>query len=330
MQGLFRAVCSVASNTTQRIRNVVTGSTMSSFARLTFDNKALSELPLDETRLGGSRASVPGACFALVDPTPVDNPQLVCHSKEALELIGIAEEDVAHEDFVQFFSGNRLFEGSTSAAHCYCGHQFGYFSGQLGDGAAMYLGEVMNAEGERWELQLKGAGPTPFSRHSDGRKVLRSSIREFLCSEAMHHLGVPTTRAGACVTSDSRVVRDIFYNGNPIMERCTIVSRIAPTFLRFGSFEIFKPEDMQTGRSGPSVGRKDILEKMLEYTIVTFFPDIGSSFEEDKHQCYLDFYSEVVRRTAVMVAKWQCVGFCHGVLNTDNMSIVGKYRFALH
>ncbi|XP_077861514.1 protein adenylyltransferase SelO, mitochondrial-like, partial [Saccoglossus kowalevskii] len=135
-----------------------------------------------------------------------------------------------------------------------------------------YLGEVVNKRGDRWELQLKGSGLTPYSRMADGRKVLRSSIREFLCSEAMHHLGIPTTRAGSCITSDTKVQRDIFYNGNVIQEQATIVLRIAPTFIRFGSFEIFKPTDGLTGRKGPSVGRKDILVKMLDYCIKTFFP----------------------------------------------------------
>ncbi len=142
--------------------------------------------------------------------------------------------------------------GCSSAAHCYCGHQFGHFSGQLGDGATMYLGEVLNKKNERWEIQFKGAGPTPYSRSADGRKVLRSSLREFLCSEvcfvvllttslnlktnslkAMFNLGIPTTRAGTCVTSDTTVIRDIFYNGNPILERCTIILRIAMTFIRY-------------------------------------------------------------------------------------------------
>lgn len=287
-----------------------------------FDNLVLRTLPLDKEMGKGTRA-VPGACFSLVEPTPVENPEVVAHSKSALALLGVKEEDIEETTFAEYFSGNKLFNGSQPAAHCYCGHQFGYFSGQLGDGAAIYLGEIINDRNERWELQLKGAGMTPYSRHADGRKVLRSSIREFLCSEAMHYLGVPTTRAGTCVSSDSRVVRDMFYDGHPQMERCTIVSRIAPTFIRFGSFEIFKDTDPQTGRKGPSTGRVDILEKMLEYVITMFFPEIASRLADDKRSCYLDFYKEVVRRTARLVALWQCVGFCHGVLNTDNMSILG-------
>uniref|UniRef100_A0A670JBN3 Selenoprotein O n=1 Tax=Podarcis muralis TaxID=64176 RepID=A0A670JBN3_PODMU len=160
-------------------------------------------------------------------------------------------------------------------------------------------------------------------RQADGRKVLRSSIREFLCSEAMFHLGIPTTRAGTCVTSDSEVIRDIFYDGNPKKERCTIVLRIAPTFIRFGSFEIFKATDEYTGRKGPSVDRNDIRIQMLDYVISTFYPEILQAHSHNNVQRNAAFFREVTRRTARMVAEWQCVGFCHGVLNTDNMSIVG-------
>lgn len=222
--------------------------------------------------------------------------------------------------------------------------QFGNFSGQLGDGAAMYLGEILTEAGsKRWEIQLKGAGKTPYSRQGDGRKVLRSSIREFLCSEAMAGLGVPTTRAGSCVTSSTRVVRDMFYTGNNIEERATVIMRIAQTFLRFGSFEIFKGTDPVTGRSGPSAGMAlaqvplggrvsetdQHLHAMLDYTISSFFPDLWSvrTMPENEDQkrkvCYAAFLEEVTRRTARLAAKWQAVGFCHGVLNTDNMSIVG-------
>ena len=288
---------------------------------LTFDNRALKKLPIDNDKLNYVR-TVSGACFSLVKPTPVENPILVAHSTEALSLLGIDQSKESVEKFVEYFSGNALLPGSQPAAHCYCGHQFGYFSGQLGDGAAMYLGEVINGSGQRWELQLKGAGKTPYSRTADGRKVLRSSIREFLCSEAMHHLGVPTTRAGSCVTSDSRVVRDIFYSGNPIEERCTIISRIAPTFIRFGSFEIFKTRDAQTARQGPSLGRQDVKQQLVEYCISTFFPGIHAK-EISLLEKTREFFREVVLSTALLVSHWQTVGFCHGVLNTDNMSILG-------
>ncbi|XP_008567185.1 PREDICTED: selenoprotein O [Galeopterus variegatus] len=190
-------------------------------------------------------------------------------------------------------------------------------------GSTMLRIPASSAWGERWELQLKGAGPTPFSRQADGRKVLRSSIREFLCSEAMFHLGIPTTRAGACVTSESTVVRDVFYDGNPKYEKCTVVLRIASTFLRFGSFEIFKSADEHTGRAGPSVGRNDIRVQMLDYVVGSFYPEVQAAHGSDRVQRNAAFFREVTRRTARMVAEWQCVGFCHGVLNTDNMSIVG-------
>lgn len=186
----------------------------------------------------------------------------------------------------------------------------------------MYLGEVVNKKGERWELQFKGSGLTPYSRTADGRKVLRSSLREFLCSEAMFRLGIPTTRAGTCVTSSDTVERDIFYDGHPRQEKCTVITRIARSFIRFGSFEIFKTVDPMSGRRGPSVGRIDIMKQMLEYVIETFYPEIHEGHTNLSDRCEA-FYREITRRTAHLVAHWQCVGFCHGVLNTDNMSIIG-------
>ena len=186
----------------------------------------------------------------------------------------------------------------------------------------MFLGQVINSDNEVWELQLKGSGKTPFSRGSDGRKVLRSSIREFLCSEAMHYLGIPTTRCGTIVTSSTFVERDMFYTGNVIKEQATIISRIAPSFLRFGSFEIFKATDDITGRAGPSVGNNVLLKSMLDYLLEHHYSQFKSS-ETPSFRQYLDMFGEIVRLTAVLVARWQCVGFCHGVLNTDNMSILG-------
>uniref|UniRef100_F7G5N4 Selenoprotein O n=2 Tax=Monodelphis domestica TaxID=13616 RepID=F7G5N4_MONDO len=315
---------------------------------LRFDNRALRALPVEEPPPGGDSAPrpVPGACFSRVRPSPLRQPRLVAFSAPALALLGLdpppplgagpdqEEPEEAGEtpsrrvssaeaELELYFSGNALLPGSEPAAHCYCGHQFGSFAGQLGDGAAVYLGEVLGAAGQRWELQLKGAGLTPFSRQADGRKVLRSSIREFLCSEAMFHLGIPTTRAGSCVTSESKVIRDIYYDGNPKYESCAVVLRIASTFLRFGSFEIFKPPDEHTGRKGPSVGRNDIRVQMLDYVIGSFYPEIQAAHARDSMQRNLAFFREITRRTARLVADWQCVGFCHGVLNTDNMSIVG-------
>jgi len=221
------------------------------------------------------------------------------------------------------------------------GHQFGNFAGQLGDGAAMYLGEILSDIGyeqnsstpvsttqsvsvsesdnnhHRWELQLKGAGLTPYSRTADGRKVLRSSIREFLCSEAMYYLGIPTTRAGSLVTSDSTVERDPFYDGNSIDERCTIVSRIAPNFFRFGSFEIFKSADPGKSRAGPSAGNAELKKRLLDH-VLTYYPSIQATAQAPS-----ELLREVVKRTAELVALWQAAGWVHGVLNTDNLSIMG-------
>lgn len=149
---------------------------------LQFDNQSLRSLPVDPDRRNTQR-QVRGACFSLVEPTPVANPQLVVASLDALSLLDMHPDEVNRDDFAAFFSGNQLLPGAQPAAHCYCGHQFGSFAGQLGDGATMYLGEVVNGRGQRWEVQFKGAGRTPYSRTADGRKVLRSSLREFLCSE---------------------------------------------------------------------------------------------------------------------------------------------------
>ncbi|KAM9808362.1 selenoprotein O1 [Neosynchiropus ocellatus] len=309
------------------------GLSRSPLERLEFDNVALRRLPLDPVEDPGVR-QVKGACFSRVSPQPVTKPRFVAVSHEALALLGLSGDEVLNDPLAaEYLSGSKIMPGSEPAAHCYCGHQFGQFAGQLGDGAACYLGEVKVPAGQdpelllenpsgRWEIQVKGAGMTPYSRQADGRKVLRSSIREFLCSEAMFFLGIPSTRAGSVVTSDSKVIRDVFYNGNARHERCSVVLRIAPTFLRFGSFEIFKQQDELTGRQGPSYGRDEIRGQMLDYVIDMFYPEIQQN-HQDRVERNVAFFREVVRRTARLVAQWQCVGFCHGVLNTDNMSILG-------
>ncbi|KAF3689055.1 Selenoprotein O [Channa argus] len=305
----------------------------SALERLEFENVALRKLPLDPSDEPGVR-QVKGACFSRVKPQPLTNPRFVAVSHEALALLGLDGEEVMNDRLgPEYLSGSKVMPGSEPAAHCYCGHQFGQFAGQLGDGAACYLGEVKVPPGQdpellrenpsgRWEIQVKGAGLTPYSRQADGRKVLRSSIREFLCSEAMFFLGIPTTRAGSIVTSDSRVIRDVYYSGNPRHERCSVVLRIAPTFLRFGSFEIFKPADEFTGRQGPSYGHDEIRSQMMDYVIEMFYPEIQQNYP-DRVERNVAFFREVMLRTARLVAQWQCVGFCHGVLNTDNMSILG-------
>jgi len=296
--------------------------TLKSLADLHFDNSALRSLPIDPVKENYVRRQVKGTCFSYVEPTPVTNPKLVAASTDALELLDLDPKVVEDPLFLKCFSGCEKLPGSETAAHCYCGHQFGHFAGQLGDGRAMYLGEVVNHDGDRWELQLKGAGRTPYSRDGDGRAVLRSSIREFLCSEAMHALGIPTTRAGSCITSDTYVVRDLRYDGNPKRERATVVLRLAPTFLRFGSFQVVIAQDPTTGRPGSSTGRADILKSLLDYTIKYHYPTLMALHTEDTER-YVSLYREMVYRTALMVAEWQCVGFTHGVMNTDNMSVLG-------
>jgi uncharacterized protein YdiU (UPF0061 family) len=274
---------------------------------LKFDNRFLAELPGDPEQ-GPRRRQVHGACWSRVQPTPVQQPQLLAHSPEVAALLGIPEAEIATPEFAEVFGGNRLIAGMDPYAACYGGHQFGGWAGQLGDGRAIILGETVNAQGQRWELQLKGAGPTPYARRADGRAVLRSSIREFLCSEAMHHLGVPTTRALSLVATGEPVLRDMFYDGNPQYEPGAVVCRVAPSFIRFGNFEIF------TSRNDTA-----LLERLVDFTIARDFPELEGSTEEKRARWFV----EVCERTARMIAHWMRVGFVHGVMNTDNMSILG-------
>lgn len=304
--------------------------------RLTFDNRAVRVLPVD-TETKNFVRQVAGACFSRIAPTPVVNPRVVAWSASALELLGISAPHadlVKSPEFAKLFGGCHVPCGAQSVAHCYCGHQFGSFAGQLGDGAAILLGEVI-APTSRVELQLKGAGLTPYSRTADGRKVLRSSLREFLCSEAMHALNIPTTRAASIVTSDTRVTRDPLYNGNVVNERCSVVARLASTFIRFGSFEVVLERGHASDRAGPSPGNVDLARALFDFTAVNYFSDMAraaqptasspdSRLSDDvRPQVAHAVFAEVLARTARLVASWQAVGFCHGVLNTDNMSIVG-------
>ena len=274
---------------------------------LRFDNRFVNELPGDPEH-GPRLRQVHGALYSRVHPTPVAAPALIAHSREVAALLGIGEEDITDELFARVFGGNALLEGMAPYAANYGGHQFGNWAGQLGDGRAISLGETVNARGERWELQLKGAGPTPYSRNADGRAVLRSSIREFLCSEAMHHLGVPTTRALCLVGTGEPVVRDMFYDGHPRAEPGAIVCRVAPSFIRFGNFEL-------------PASRDDValLERLVDFTIARDFPHLAGSRE----QLRADWFREVCERTARLMAEWMRVGFVHGVMNTDNLSILG-------
>jgi uncharacterized protein YdiU (UPF0061 family) len=274
---------------------------------LRFDDSFVRELPADGIR-ENRRRQVQGACYSRVEPTAVARPQLLAHAREVAALLGISEAECASEEFAQVFAGNRLLPGMQPYAACYGGHQFGSWAGQLGDGRAITLGEVIARDGTRQELQLKGAGPTPYSRTADGRAVVRSSLREFLCSEAMHHLGVPTTRALCLVGTGEQVVRDMFYDGHPQYEPGAVVCRVAPSFLRFGNFEIFAAR-----------GDHASLTTLADYTLRTHFPELGPPGRD----AYARWFAEVCRRTAVMIVHWMRVGFVHGVMNTDNMSVLG-------
>ncbi|MGE3726263.1 MAG: YdiU family protein [Candidatus Sericytochromatia bacterium] len=276
-----------------------------------FDNRFISELPADPVSVNLSR-QVRGATWSEVAATPVAKPQLLAWSPEMAQALDINPEDFSSpafvEDFAQIFAGNRLLPGMKSYATRYGGHQFGNWAGQLGDGRALHLGEVVNKAGQRWDLQLKGAGPTPYSRRADGRAVLRSSLREFLCSEAMFHLGVPTTRALSLVLTGEEVVRDMMYDGNAGPEPGAIVCRVAPSFLRFGHYEILAAQK-----------EPELLEKLVDFTLARDYPEIAGEGQAKRGA----WFKEICGRTALMVAHWMRVGFVHGVMNTDNMSILG-------
>ncbi len=281
--------------------------TQGTLRELDFDNRFTRELPADPNTQN-RRRQVPGACYSFVEPTAVAAPQRVAYSREVADLIGLSTQTCESEAFAQVFTGNRLLPGMRPYAMNYGGHQFGNWAGQLGDGRAINLGEIVNQRSERWVLQLKGAGPTPYSRTADGLAVLRSSVREFLCSEAMFHLGVPTTRALSLILTGEQVERDMFYDGHPKLEPGAVVCRVAPSFIRFGSFQVFAAR-----------GEMDTLKQLTDYTIRTDFPHLG----EPSPDVYLQWFEEVCRRTVEMIVHWMRVGFVHGVMNTDNMSILG-------
>ena len=232
-------------------------------------------------------------------PTPLPAPYFVAASSRAAALVGLDAQALANEDFVAVFTGNRVPARSQPLSAVYSGHQFGVWAGQLGDGRAILLGDLPTPNGPM-ELQLKGAGLTPYSRMGDGRAVLRSSIREFLCSEAMAALGIPTTRALMVTGSNQGVVREN-------VETAAVVTRMAPSFVRFGSFEHWYYRD-----------KHDELRILADYVIKEFYPELAGA-----QNPYKQLLLEVTRRTAHLVAQWQAVGFMHGVLNSDNMSILG-------
>ncbi|MBU2995460.1 YdiU family protein [Cellulophaga baltica] len=265
-----------------------------------------SELPADPN-LENTRRQVAEACFSYATPKKTTKPELIHISNEMAEHLGFDATTIKTQEFLNIVTGNAIIEDSKPYAMCYGGHQFGNWAGQLGDGRAINLGEIVH-NNKRWALQLKGAGETPYSRTADGLAVLRSSIREYLLSEAMQHLGIPTTRALSLSLSGDKVLRDVLYNGNPEYEKGAIVARVAPSFLRFGNFEIFSSrQDYKT------------LETLVNYTIKHFYPHL----EQNSKDGYIQFFKEVSERTLKMIIEWQRVGFVHGVMNTDNMSILG-------
>ena len=278
---------------------------------ITLEDAFVSSLPGDPERKNYTR-QVPAAAYSFVEPTPVASPRLIAYSAEVAGLLGISNDDVQSEPVVAALAGNGLMPGSRPYAANYGGHQFGNGAGQLGDGRAIGLGEKVGPDGRRWELQLKGAGPTPYSRRADGRAVLRSSVREFLCSEAMYHLGVPTTRALSLVATGDPVLRDMFYDGRAANEPGAIVCRVAPSFLRFGSFEIHAARN-----------DKDTLRVLTEYVLRNYYPHHLDAAGGPTPAAISAMLVEIAERTALMVCHWQRVGFVHGVMNTDNMSILG-------
>jgi len=269
---------------------------------LTFDNSTVRALPADPLLLNEPRP-VLQACYTRVDPTPVRSPQLLGWVEDVGKLLGVSPPDSPDGRAAQVLGGNLVLPGMQPYAARYGGHQFGTWAGQLGDGRAITLAEVLRPDGKRYDLQLKGAGLTPYSRFADGRAVLRSSLREFLCSEAMHHLGVPTTRAPSLVGTGEQVIRDMFYDGRPEAEPGAVVCRVAPSFVRFGNFEIHTAHE-----------EHHALKRLADYVLAEHFPGLDT---------YVRWFEEVCRRTGRLLADWMRVGFVHGVMNTDNMSILG-------
>ena len=255
---------------------------------------------LETLTFDNTYARLPEAFFARQAPTPMPAPYLISFNADAAKLIDLHPDEAKRPEFAEYFSGNRTLPGSAPLAMLYAGHQFGHYVPQLGDGRAILLGEALSQTGQHWDIQLKGGGPTPFSRSGDGRAVLRSTIREYLCSEAMHGLGIPTSRALCIIGSDMEVYRESIETG------ATLV-RMSPSHVRFGSFEVFFYR-----------GQKEHIKTLADYVIAKHFPELAT--ETDK---YPRFLREVVLRTARLMAHWQAAGFAHGVMNTDNMSILG-------
>ena len=271
-----------------------------SLGSLNWVSRFLDDTPGDAV-VGGASRQVPGACWSRVKPELMPDTIIRLWSSEMASELGVEVADAG------YLGGSKFAEGMDPYSQRYGGHQFGTWAGQLGDGRAITIGEV-DIGGEVLELQLKGSGVTPYSRFSDGRAVLRSSIREFLCSEAMQHLGVPTTRALSLVTTGEDVVRDMLYDGRPAPEPGAIVCRVAQSFIRFGSFQIHTMS-----------GDYRTLRILVDHTVKRHFPGQSSDTDEG----LIEWLKEIADRTALTISHWMRVGFVHGVMNTDNMSIHG-------
>jgi serine/tyrosine/threonine adenylyltransferase len=292
---------------TARPRLYNRGHTQIYIMNLTLKNTFINELPADGIVENYTR-QVENAAFSYVLPIKTAAPKLIHINTDLAQQIGLNLSDCVSDDFLQVFTGNKILANTKPYAMCYGGHQFGQWAGQLGDGRAINLFEVTH-KNKLWAVQLKGAGPTPYSRRGDGFAVLRSSIREYLCSEAMYFLGIPTTRALSLALTGDSVLRDVMYNGNAKNEKGAIVCRVSPSFIRFGNFEIY------TAR-----GDFNSLKLLTDYTITHFFSNLLDLPEPKR---YLAFFKAVCENTLQLMVHWQRVGFVHGVMNTDNMSVLG-------
>ncbi|QDP85284.1 YdiU family protein [Chryseobacterium sp. SNU WT5] len=248
----------------------------------------------------------PKLIFSTVEIMKFEHPELLIFNERLSEDIGLGK--LGKQEDTDFLNAADVPSNIKTYATAYAGHQFGNWAGQLGDGRAIFAGEIRNKDGKQTEIQWKGAGATPYSRHADGRAVLRSSLREYLMSEAMFHLGVPTTRALSLSLSGEQVVRDMLYDGNAAYEKGAVMTRTSPSFLRFGHFELLSAQ-----------GEKQTLQQLADFVIENYFPEI----DVDDIDKYALFFQQVAAKTADMIVEWYRVGFVHGVMNTDNMSILG-------
>jgi len=256
---------------------------------------------LEQLTFDNSFGRLPAAFYSRLAPTPFARPPyLISFNQQVAELIGLQPNEAQRPEFLAYLTGQTPWPGSDPLAMLYAGHQFGHYVPQLGDGRAMLLGEVRNAHGAKWDLQLKGCGITPYSRQGDGRAVLRSTIREYLCSEAMHGLGIPTTRGLCIIGSEEEVYREEIESGAMLL-------RVAPSHVRFGSFEVFFYREQH-----------ERIRILADYVIEHHYPEL-----QDHPKKYEEWLRQIVLRTARLIAQWQSVGFAHGVMNTDNMSILG-------